>query len=101
MQRMDAVDPVGPDVEMTSGKKHQSTESVGNLVGKRTSKPTIRSQSMLLSRLALISLCLPSAMLWGQLPNSLLQLPDSELVAAYDQAVRKNVLAAVNPNVFY
>jgi hypothetical protein len=32
---------------------------------------------------------------------SRLDLPDSELVTAYDQAATKNVLAAVNPKVFF
>ncbi len=37
----------------------------------------------------------------GNAQASQLDLPDSELVAAYNSAVTKNVLAAVNPRVFF
>lgn len=37
----------------------------------------------------------------GNAQASRLDLPDSELVAAYNQAAAKNVLAAVNPKVFF
>jgi hypothetical protein len=37
----------------------------------------------------------------GNAQTSRLDLPDSELVAAYNQAVTKNVLAALNPKIFF
>ncbi|MGA3245812.1 MAG: hypothetical protein ABSE41_14440 [Bacteroidota bacterium] len=37
----------------------------------------------------------------GKSQTSQLDLPDSELVVAYQQAAKKNVLAAVNPKVFF
>jgi hypothetical protein len=43
-------------------------------------------------------LCRP---LFGQERISLISLPDSALVVAYEKAAMKNVLAAVNPEVFF
>jgi hypothetical protein len=56
---------------------------------------------MVLTRAGVLLLFLFFSTQWGIAQASRLDLPDSELVAAYNQAATKNVLAALNPKIFF